>query len=428
LETTINTLGGWERELDVTITVEELQPHFDKAYLKYRPRAEIRGFRKGKAPITMIKRLFGEQIEHDSLTDITNDLFQQIIKEKEIHPIGEQVLTDIQYERGQHLKFKIKYEIKPEFELKTYQGIHVEKPIHIVTDEEVEQELERRRRANHSTKSVEKVTDDEHIVTVDMQMLDNTGFPMIGKKNEDLRLYLGSVELPSELRVHLLHASVGDDKRIDLVSHDGQGKEAAERYSVKVKKIEQIEYPELSDAFAKQITKGKVETLEELRRTIRAEMEQFWTERGNQRVLDGVADELVKQNDFAAPETLVKGFLDSYTEDYRNQQPNKKLPPDFDEKEFRQQNRAYAIWQAKWLLIREKIIELEHIVVTDQDLEAMAEAESQRLKINRDRLTNYYKTSENMRDKILNQKVLRFLRDNAVITEKYESIESSRLV
>lgn len=309
METTINTLGGWERELDVTITVEELQPHFDKAYLKYRPRAEIRGFRKGKAPISMIKRLFGEQIEHDSLSDIANDLFQEIIKEKGIHPIGERVLTDIQYERGQHLKFKIKYEIKPEFELKTYQGIHVEKPIHIVTDEEVEQELERRRRANHSAKSVEKVTDDEHIVTVDMQMLDNTGFPMIGKKNEDLRLYLGSVELPSELRVHLLHASVGDDKRVDLVSHDGQGKEAAERYSVKVKKIEQIEYPELSDAFAKQITKGKVETLEELRRTIRAEMEQFWTERGNQRVLDGVADELVKQNDFAAPETLVKGFL-----------------------------------------------------------------------------------------------------------------------
>lgn len=428
METTINTLGGWEQELDVTITAEELQPHFDKAYFKYRPRAEIRGFRKGKAPITMIKRLFGEQIEHDSLTDITNDLFQQIIKEKDIHPIGEQVLTDIQYERGQHLKFKIKYEIKPEFELKTYQGIHVEKPIHIVTDEEVEQELERRRKANHSAKSVEKVTDDEHIVTVDMQMLDSTGFPMIGKKNEDLRLYLSSVELPSELRVHLLHASVGDDKRIDLVSHDGQGKEVAERYSVKVKKIEQIEYPELSDAFAKQITKGKVETLEEFRRTIRAEMEQVWTERGSQRVLDGIADELVKQNDFAAPETLVKGFLDSYIEDYKNQQTNKKLPPDFDEKEFRQQNRAYAIWQAKWLLIREKIIELEHIVVTDEDLEAMAEAESQRLKINKDRLTNYYKTSENMRDKILNEKVLRFLRDSAVITEKYESIESSRLV
>jgi len=414
--------------MDVTVSAEELQPHFDRAYLKYRPSIEIKGFRKGKAPIAMIKRLYGELIERESLGDITNELLKQIFEEKNIHTIGEQVLTDIKYERGQHLKFKIKYEIKPEIELREYKGIHVEKPIHIVTDEEIEDELERLRRANHTTKPVDRAMDDEHIVTVDMQMLDNTGFPIIGEKGENLRLYLGSVELPSELRVYLLNATVGDERRIELTSYDKQGKEVIVRYLVKVKKIEQIEYPELNDAFVKKITKDQVQSLDEFRKNMRADMEHFWAEEGEKRVLDGIVDELVKQNDFAVPETLVKGFLDAFVEDYKNRQPNKKLPSGFNEDEFRQQNRAYAVWQAKWLLIREKIIELEHIVVTDQDLEAMAEAESQRLHINKGRLINYYKTSENIREKILSEKVLQFLKDNAVITEKFETMGSRRLV
>jgi trigger factor len=428
LETTINTLAGWERELDVTISAEELQSHFEKAYLKYRPNVEIRGFRKGKAPLSMVKRLHGELIERESLSDIANDLVKQIFQEKDIHPIGEPTLTDVQYERGQHLKFQIKYEMRPEIELKDYKGIHVDKPIHTVTDEEIDGELERLRRANRTTKPVEKATNDEHIVTVDMQMLDETGFPVIGKKNQDLQLYLGSVDLPSELRIYLLNASVGEEKRIELSSQDRQGKEVVDRYLVKVKKIEQIEYPELNDEFIKKNTKGKVESLGQFRKNMTADLERFWVEHGEKQVLDGIADELVKQNDFPAPEALVKGFIDSFLEDHKSRQPNKKLPPDFNEEEFRQQSRANAIWQAKWLLIRQKIVELEHIEVSDSDVQAMAEAESQRLGISKERLINYYKTSENIREKVLNEKVLNLLKENAVISEKFESTSSPKIV
>ena len=114
---------------------------------------------------------------------------------------------------------------------------------------------------------------------------------------------------------------------------------------------------------------------------------------------------------------MVRAILDSLIEDIKNKQPNKKLPKDFDEEKFRSENRAHAIWQAKWFLIRERILEAEQISVDDDDVEALAERESKNVGIEKDRLVQYYQSSRVAHDKILSDKLMKFLKDNVKIEE-----------
>lgn len=118
------------------------------------------------------------------------------------------------------------------------------------------------------------------------------------------------------------------------------------------------------------------------------------------------------------PESLVKSILDSFIDDLKNRYPEKKLPPEFKEEEYREKNKSYAIFQARWFLIREKIIKAENISVEEKDLATLAETESPRYNIEKERLIEFYKSSKSVQERILSDKLMSFLRENSKITEK----------
>jgi FKBP-type peptidyl-prolyl cis-trans isomerase (trigger factor) len=126
----------------------------------------------------------------------------------------------------------------------------------------------------------------------------------------------------------------------------------------------------------------------------------------------------VRLHEFTVPESLVDGLLDSYVEDVRNKSRDKKLPPHFDEPKFREENRPLAVWQAKWMLLKGAIAEKEHITVTEEELTASAEQEAVRIGIPAARMLEYYRQSDVIGDRLLSDKMMAFLKDNAIITEK----------
>src|SRR5262249_49722682 len=149
----------------------------------------IKGFRRGKAPLDMVKKLHGEAIEHGALDALANDFYRTAVEERNIHPLGSPVLTDLDYKRGEQLRFRVKYEVKPVITLGVYKGIPVERTVHPVPEAEVNEEILRIRRANSTFAESATATDDEHVVTADIQQLDETGAPLIGKRSADVRLY-----------------------------------------------------------------------------------------------------------------------------------------------------------------------------------------------------------------------------------------------
>jgi trigger factor len=418
LEVTINMISDVQREADFLLNDADLQPHFEKAYKKHAPKVEIKGFRKGKVPMGMIKKMYGDAIEHEALDDIANDSFRTTMEERNIEPIGRPALVDMDFKRGGHFKFKIKYEVKPTIELKAYKGLRVEKLIHKVTDKDIDEETQRLRRIESSLLGVTLVRDEtDHVITADVQELAEDGMPLIGKKSKDAKFSLHDETLAPEIRDALRKAAVDETYRVRFESkHDDH--EHKHHVAISVKKIERVELPEFDDGFVKKVTKEKVATKEEFLANLRKDLESYWVEQSERQVQDALVNEIVKSHDFEIPDALIRLYIESYLEDIKNRSKDRKLPQAFDMKKFYEANREYARQQAKWGLLRERIVEKENLNVTDQELEQLAEQEAPTLGMEKEQLLKYYKSYPGSTERVLSEKLMKLLRESATITER----------
>jgi len=421
VQVTITSHSDVQQEVEITLANDELQPLFDKAYQKYRAKAELKGFRKGKAPMEMIRKIYGEAIEHDALDTIANDAYHKAMEERSIHPLGTPSLTDMDFKRGEQFRFKITYEVKPAVELKKYKGIAVEKLVHPVTDAEVEDELLQLRKVHSTTSPAEMAADDEHVVTADVQELDDAGTPLVGKKSADVRFYLADHSLAPEIKGSLRNTKAGDEVKARYTTrHDDH--EHTVHLAITAKKIEKVELPPYDEALVKKVTRDKVSSPEEFRTSIRTDLERYYAERSDAKLADDIAAEIVRQHEFNVPASLVEGILDSYVAELKNRSRDRQLPFGFDEKKFREERRVYAVWQAKWMLLKDRIAEVEKIEVTEADLEKVAEEEAARSGLAKEKLLPHVKGSEAIHDRLMTNKISAFLRENALITEKIETL------
>ncbi|MBM2839904.1 MAG: Trigger factor [Bacteroidetes bacterium] len=417
MEVTVNTISEVRHEAEISLSNEELQPHFELAYKKYQPKVELKGFRKGKVPMDLVRRLYGEAIEHETLDEVANEVYRKAMTEREISPIGAPSMVEMDFKRGNHFRFKIQYDVKPNIPLNDYKGIKVEKLIHKVTEEEIELEIHHLGRANSTTTEVQTVTDAEHVVIGDVQELDETGTPIIGKRSADARFYLADQTLVQEIKDALQSATVGETYRARFESKHGDHSHIT-NLSITVKKIEKVNLPAFDTDLVKKISDGKIGTPEEFKENMRKDLERYWLDQADRKVDDAIVQELVKRHDFPVPDSVVNSFLDAFVEDIKNKSRDKKLPKQFDEKKFRDESRDYAIWQAKWLLLKQRIADAENITVTDEDIEHLAETESARIGVDKERLAEYFKASNSGSERLLTDKLMAFLKSHAKITEK----------
>ena len=421
MEVTVQSLSDVLRAAEITATPEDLAPHINKAYLEYRKKIEIRGFRKGKAPIDIVKKLYGDLIENDSLNEIATEFYRQAVKEKELKPIGEPVLVDMDYKHGESFRCKIQFDVRPHIKIKGYKGIEVEKVVHTTTDDEVEKELVRLQRANASMEEAEAVASPEYIVTATLQDLDETGALIIGKKSENVRFYLADEQLEQPFKDALKDAKKNGEYLVQF-EHKHDEHTHTVNTQIIVKKIEKVTLPVLDDAFVAKVTKSKFTTVETLRSNIKEEIIAYWKEKSERQVINSLTAEIIRRHEFQVPESLIRNVLDGLLEEVKNEYPDKRLPSEFDSDKFKEENRAYAIYQAKWALLREELIKAENVAASDEDLEKLAEEESEKIKIPKDRLINYYKSSEQIKDRLIGDKLLKLLVNSAKVKEVPEKV------
>lgn len=416
MEVTINTISDCDREMIVNMTQEELQPHFEKAYREAAPNLEIKGFRRGKVPMPIIKKMFGPSIEYQTIEEITNETFRKEIEARSINPIGTPTIVNIDFKPGTPLTFKVKFEVKPEFELKDYTSITIEKYIHKTNEKEIQNEIDRLRQMNATFEEAQKVEGDEFVVTADLIDFDEQGNPIPSSKREGMRIYLKEQQTEQEIKDALKEASVGDVKEVKFQHQHGDHTHYV-HLQLTVKKIEKVILPPADDALAKKVSNEKFQTLEELKQNIHQDLDEFWKERSERRFESDLLNEIVQQYDFAVPESLVQSVIDTYIDDLKSQQPNRQLPKGFDEQRYRESVRGTAVWQAKWLLIKEQFIAKEKIEISDAEIEAIAETESAKLNIDKARLINFYKTSENALERLKYNRLIDILKQNVKIKE-----------
>ncbi len=412
----ITDINETEKEIEIKVLQEDLIPHFEKAYQDARKKIEMPGFRKGKVPIDKIKKLYGESIEYESLEKIANNSFQKTIEEEKIDVVGTPTLVDMNYKKGEEVTFKIKYDVIPNINLKNYKGQKYQKLVHKVTDEEFEDQLNQILFANAERSEVQTVTDDNYVVTLDIQDLDEGGLPIIGKVSKNQTVYLADKYVYPEIKNALKNVSVNETRITDFeYEHDGH--KHKQKSQLVVNKIEKVVLPELTDEFVKKITKEAITNVEDFKKQLFENLQTDWQNHSESKLINTIVEKIVASHDFVVPTSLVESVLDSFVEDIKQRFPNKELPKEFNVEEFKKHQRERAIWQSKWFLIREQIIKAENIQVEDSDIEERVNADVMRTGIDRGLLMEYYKKAQPILDKILSVKLHKFLIANNEIEE-----------
>ncbi len=128
MEFKVNDISQSEKEVEVTISYDEIRSEIDSEVKKQTTKIQVPGFRKGKVPKHIIKQRYGDSLEFEASEKVANSKFWEIAKEKNLRPIGQPVMTDLDFKIEKDFKFKVKYEVIPEIDVKDYTGQLIEVP------------------------------------------------------------------------------------------------------------------------------------------------------------------------------------------------------------------------------------------------------------------------------------------------------------
>ncbi len=413
METKVNKLSNTEHELEVKLEYDEIKDDINEAYKKERKTITMPGFRKGKVPIAMLKKVYGEAIEYKASEDIANKKFWDIVKEQDLKPISAPQMTKLDFSMNSPLEFSVKYEVKPVLELKNYTGLEIEKPIFKVHEEDIEAEVNNLLKSKATYKVADIIEDNNYRITVDLQRVDNDGKEIEGSKSDNMVIDLSDPKVNAEIVKNTKNLKVGDTFKFTFVDehkHDDHVHKEEYIYTGTIKKIEKIVIPELTEKYIQEISGKKAKTIDDLKNITRENYEKYYADQSKKIFSNNLLEEIVKNNDFEPSKNYVEMVLSRLVEaEKRNAQQYNY--PKIDENILKQNLLPKAEWNAKWQIIMENIAEKEKLTVEDSDLEALAKEDAEKTGISAEKLVKYYKDS-GRGEALLEEKVLKFLEEN----------------
>ncbi len=410
---TVQELTSVDKEITLKANREDLSSKFDKAYKKYQKQIQMPGFRPGNVPMGLVKKRFGKEIELEEINSYVQEVYEKEIV-PEYEPVGETQMLDMSWEDGE-LEVKFKVGAKPDFELTDLQKVNVDKMVHDVTDEEVDEEIQRTLERQGNWKETDSKITEESRVIVDAVTVDADGKPVEGEKDEDQKIDLRQ-EGAKEFREKLVGKNVGDVVKMEL----GEGDDI-DRFEIHVKKVEVMDQAELTDEFAKEQSGGQASNMDEFKSFIKSRMQEYYDQSARDMFRQDVIDALTSAHDFGIPEVMEEQILNNYVE-YAKQQSGGELPPDFSFDDYKEKMRDQAKNEGKWAFINEKLqAKFDDIEIKPEDIDEFISADAARYGATLDQMKAYYAQNpsqlENLRTSIRENKVFDKLNEVVTINE-----------
>ncbi len=369
---------GNEATVVVEIDKELMESGVNKAYMKARKNIQIPGFRKGKAPRKMIEAMYGAHVFYeDGLEEIFPEVYDFAIAKQEFKAIGRPNLTDMQIGDDGVVTLTLTTEVYPEVTLGQYKGLEVEKAGVTVSDAQVQAELDRMAQNVASTENVERAAEMGDTANIDFEGFDN-GVPFDGGKGTDFDLKLGSGQFVPGFEEQVVGMNVGEEKDINITFPEDYHAELAGKpvvFHVKLNKLSVTNVPAQDDEFAKDVS--EFETLEELKADIRAKALEQAQKQADSAFEQNAVEKAAENTTVDMPKALVEAELDTQMErfayqlqmsGYSMEQYAKMMGGDVNT--MRNAFRPAAEKQAKISVTLEKIVEVEGLSVSDEEIEA----------------------------------------------------------
>ena len=408
-------------QLEIEVDAAKFEEGLQKSYLKNVRKFNIPGFRKGKAPRYMIERVYGEQaLYEDAINIVCPEAYDQAVEEADIHPVDKPEIDIKQIGKGENLVFTARVTVKPEVELGQYKGVEVSKIDVVVTEEDVEKELNKIADRNSRLITVE----DRPVQSGDTAVIDFEGFidgvAFEGGKGTDYNLVIGSGQFIPGFEDQLIGANTGAEVEVNVTFPEEYGNsELAGKpalFKVSVKEIKVKELPVLDDEFAKDVS--EFDTLDEYKADLRKKLEADAKHKAEHETEDNVVDKVVENATVDIPHVMVEKQIDRliYDFDMRLRYQGLDLGKymeimGMEPTAFRGQFEGRAEKEVKTQLVLEKISK-------DEAIQASEEEVDQEIK----RLAENYKQPEEDFKKHLKEDDIEYIKGNLVIKKTIDML------
>ena len=382
-----------DKVLTLSATREELEPRFNKALREYRKKINMPGFRPGQMPVSIIKKRFGKEIESEEINNYVQEVFREEVVPK-YNPIGEPHFEDLTWENDK-LEVRISIGVKPEFELRDIGTFTLDKMVHDVTDEEVEEEVQRSLERGSNMKESENPATEKCRITVDADPLDEKGEVKSSERDENKEIDLSSEENKIFLEA-LKGKKIGDTVEIELGEEDEK-----ETYRLTVKKVMELEAPELDEDFVREATRGEVTSVDEYRSRIRSQIQNYYDQASVDMLRQDIMEQLIEAHvEMEVPEVVLKSFQSAWLQRFRQQQ-EQPLPDDFNEEEYKESIRTDALREARWAFILEELENrYDDLEITSEDVDSRLDSEAARYGLPVEMVKNFYAQSAEQLEKL----------------------------
>ncbi len=383
MKTEITVVSPTQREIKIEVPAEALKDAYGKISQKYAKGASVPGFRKGYAPLDVIRMRYKEEIKNEVLQQILPEKVSEAIQEHKLHPLSEPDLQidnpeKVKVNGSEPIKLHVHVEVMPEIPLPKYKGLEVTRRRRPVDESELEDLIAKRLEEQSALIPVEgRKSELGDTVIADLEGIfegEPDGDPI---KAENLEVVLGDEVIEKAFTENLVGVAEDEEKDFsvtyaaDFTSEVLAGKTV--HYKAKVKSVGKMEVPEMNDEWAKSLDEG-YDSLDDLRKKLRTDLETYADTDADARVRNNAIAKLIEENSFEVPNTLIenqaRNLLNNFAQDLQQRGVDlNKVESNFVEMAFTQM-KTQAERDVRGALLLEKIAEAENVEVTREEIDA----------------------------------------------------------
>ena len=384
---TIEKLENSLVKIIINVTPDEFEEGLNQAFEKKNKEVTIPGFRKGQATRAQFEKRYGvESLFEEAIYAIADKKYGEAVQENQLFVVGDPQLADLNnIERGKEFSFAIIVPVYPEFEVKDFKGLKGKKIVNEATDEEINARIDELREQNVLVTPKENGAIEEHDIAVfDFKgMKDGVAFE--GGTAENYELEIGSKQFIPGFEDQMIGMKQGEEKTINVTfpaeyqATDLAGKEV--QFALKLHEIKRKELPELNDDFVKDLNKENITTVDELKKSIKEDIEKTKGQTEKNRLADELISQIVNNTEIKMPQAMVDASVKDELKDFErtvSQQYGMKLE-DFkkiaqvNEEEFMKNITERATTRLKETLVLEQIAKQENLQATKEDIDKSLE-------------------------------------------------------
>ncbi len=431
MQVTVENLSPVLVEFQVTVPAERVTQTIDRAYTSLAKSAQIKGFRKGKAPKQVLAHLFGDRVAADVADQLVEDTLSNALQEKKIQPVSNPVIEKPKPSAGEDFAYRARFEVTPSIDEVQYEGLELKRPVYPVDDKMIDAEIEKLRIAHSTLESpaaprAAKLGD---VVTMDFT-IDVEGRQVVEASGTDVNAELGSSGFLPQLTEAIVDKEAGATFDVAMnfpenhAREDFRGKSGV--FHVTLKTIKERRLPEVDDEFAKDL--GKFETLAALKEDIQKRMERSMKERSENEVAEAIVAQLCNRNPIPVPPSLVQQQAKMQENEVlqqarRSGQNVRNLSND-----MRQRIAVDAEMKVRAGLLMAEIAKRNKVTVTDEDVQKAYVELAEQTGKNVNKVKSQYqdpKQREFLFGMILEDKVLTIIENASKIEEQVVSPEQN---